>query len=195
MVGVARHGARLAKIGKGDTVLVLGLGMIGQMSTQAALRRGARVVAGDLLSSRVQAAQRTSAAITLDLSAERLSDAARREAPEGVDVVIDTTGVAALFDTLVDVVRREGTILLQGYYPDLISVPFHRTHLKRPCVIFPCGWDGPEADTDIAADLQAQTLKIGPLITHRYPYQDAKSAYDVVLNSPETSLGMVFDWR
>jgi len=36
--------------------------------------------------------------------------------------------------------------------------------------------------------------QIEPLITHRIPFQKAQDAYDLVLDHPEASLGMVFDW-
>jgi 2-desacetyl-2-hydroxyethyl bacteriochlorophyllide A dehydrogenase len=194
MAGVARHGARLTGINDGDLVVVIGLGMIGQMAAQAARRRGARVIATDLIASRVAAAAKHSADIAVDASVTSLKDVLRDQAPGGADVVVDTTGSNSIFGTCVDLVRYEGRICLQGYYPDPIPVHFHPTHLKRATVTFPCAWDGPDADAELAADLAARRIAIAPLITHRIPFTDAPAAYELVVDTPEQTLGMVFDW-
>ena len=191
MAGVSRHGVRLAGVREGELVALIGLGMIGQMSAQAARRAGARVIATDLIPERRALAADHSADRVVEV--DELDSAVRAEAPAGADVVIDTTGVSSMFDRCLELVRREGRIAMQGYYPDPIAVDFHPTHMKRPLVAFPCGWDD-EFNDELAADLASGQLAIGPLITHRIPFGDAPVAYDLVLRHPERSLGMVLDW-
>jgi threonine dehydrogenase-like Zn-dependent dehydrogenase len=98
-----------------------------------------------------------------------------------------------MFARCVDLVRYEGHICLQGYYADPIGVEFHRTHLKRPTVSFPCGWEA-ERDEELVADLADGRLALAPLITHRIPYRDAEQAYELVSQHPDASLGMVLTW-
>ena len=193
MAGVSRHGVRLSKVQPGDYVAVIGLGMIGQMSAQAARRAGARVMGTDLIASRVQAAAEHSADRAVDASAERLEEVIGVEHPGGADVVIDTTGDHRIFDRCLGLIRREGRIVMQGYYPDPIMINFHRTHIQRPTVTFPCGWDD-EYNAELADDLAAGAVVITPLITHRVPFEKAPSAYELVLEHPEQSLGMVLSW-
>ena len=193
MAGVSRHGVRLAGVERGDLVVVIGQGMIGQMSAQAVRRRGARVIASDVIERRLAASAAYSADRVVDASVEDLADVVRAEAPDGADVVIDTTGIASMFGLCVDLVRAEGRICLQGYYPDPIEVDFHPTHLKRPTVAFPC-WVDREEDGELAAELAVGGLSIEPLITHRIPYTDAAEAFDLVVHHPERSLGMVLAW-
>lgn len=193
MAGVSRHGVRLTGVEAGDLVVVIGQGMIGQMSAQAARRRGARVIATDVIEARVRASAASSADRVVDASVEDLADVVREEAPDGADVVIDTTGLGAMLETCVELVRREGRICLQGYYPDPIRVEFHPTHLKRATVTFPC-WVDREHDAELAADLAAGRVAIEPLITHRIPYTDAVVAFELVVHHPERSLGMVLTW-
>jgi 2-desacetyl-2-hydroxyethyl bacteriochlorophyllide A dehydrogenase len=193
MAGVSRHGVRLSQVASGDLVVVVGLGMIGQMAAQAARRLGARVLGTDLIPSRVEAAAKHSTDRAVDPIVESLPEVLRSENADGADVVIDTTGDHRLFDYCLKLVRYEGRITMQGYYPDPISIDFHPTHLKRPQVIFPCGWDD-EFNDDLAADLASGSLAIDPLITHRIPFRDAQEAYDLVVEHPERSLGMVLDW-
>jgi bacteriochlorophyllide a dehydrogenase len=193
MAGVSQHGVRLTRVDPGDLVAVIGLGMIGQMSAQAARRAGARVIAADVIPTRVEAAAAYSADRVVQASREDLAEVVHEERSEGADVVIDTTGISSMFTTCVDLVRWEGRVCLQGYYPDPIVVEFHPTHLKRATVTFPC-WVDREHDAELSADLAAGLVVIEPLITHRIPYTDAVAAFDLVVNHPERSLGMVLQW-
>ncbi|HEV8563650.1 MAG TPA: zinc-binding alcohol dehydrogenase [Actinomycetota bacterium] len=193
MAGVSRHGVRLTKVQPGDLVVVIGLGMIGQMTAQAARRAGARVIATDLLSLRVELAGKHSADRVVDANSESLEDVLREEAKDGADVVMDTTGDSRIFSRCLGLIRREGRIAMQGYYPDPISIDFHPTHLKRPTVTFPCGWDD-EFNGELADDMATGRIAIEPLITHRIPFRDAGEAYELVVEHPERSLGMVLDW-
>jgi 2-desacetyl-2-hydroxyethyl bacteriochlorophyllide A dehydrogenase len=194
MAGVSWHGARLTGVRQGDLVAVIGQGMIGQMSAQAARRMGARVISSDVIPARVAASAANSADRAIDASAQDLAEVVREEAPAGADVVIDTTGIAGMLQTCLEIVRSEGRICLQGYYPDLIEIDFHATHLKRPTVTFPC-WVDRERDAELADDLANGDVVIEPLITHRIPYTEAAAAYDLVVEHPEASLGMVFIWN
>lgn len=193
MAGVARHGVRLTRVESDDLVAVIGLGMIGQMSAQSARRAGGRVIASDLIAARVERAATHSADRAVCGDTQVLVSAVREEAPGGADVVIDTTGISGMFETCVGLVRREGRICLQGYYPDPIEFDFHPTHLKRATVTFPC-WVDRDRDAELAADLAAGRIAIEPLITHRIPYTDAAAAFELVVNHPERSLGMVLSW-
>lgn len=193
MAGVARHGIRLTGVRPGDLVVVIGQGLIGQMSAQAARRCGARVIASDLIASRVEASAAYSADRAIEPGSEDLIEVVRSEASEGADVVIDTTGNSRIFLTCAELVRPEGKICLQGYYPDLVEIDFHPTHLKRATVTFPC-WVDRDEDAALAADLARGRLMIEPLITHRIPYTEAAAAYELVVEHPEQTLGMVLTW-
>jgi 2-desacetyl-2-hydroxyethyl bacteriochlorophyllide A dehydrogenase len=193
MAGVSRHGVRLTQVRDGDLVAIIGLGMIGQMSAQAARRAGARVIATDVIPARVEAAAKHSADVAVDANVEKLEDVVREENPEGADVAIDTTGDPRMFDRCLGLIRREGRIAMQGYYPDPIEIDFHPTHIQRPLVTFPCGWDD-QFNDQLADDMATGRIAIEPLITHRIPFRDAQEAYGLVVDHPERSLGMVFDW-
>ena len=172
---------------------VIGLGMIGQMSAQAARRAGARVIASDLIPLRVELAAAHSADRAVDITKESLETVMREEAPDGADVVIDTTGISSIFGECLGLIRHEGRIAMQGYYPDPIEIDFHPTHIQRPTVTFPCGWDD-QFNDQLAQDMADGGIAIDPLITHRFSAADAAEAYELVMAHPEESLGMVFSW-
>lgn len=193
MAAVSFHGTRLANISAGELVVVLGQGVIGQMSAQAARLKGARVITADIIPLRVELSGRYSSDRAVNVAEENITDVVLTESLAGADVVIDTTGSARLVAQCVELVRREGRICLQGYYPEKVTFDFHSTHLKRLTVVFPCGWDN-EEQTHLSEHLLAGRIKISPLITHRVPYREAAQAYKWIMEEPEQSLGIVLDW-
>ena len=193
LAAVGRHGTRLVDVQAGELVVVIGQGMIGQMAAQAARARGARVLATDLIEQRVALSARHSADRAVLGGGTTLEDLVREEAPGGADVVIDTTGISRMFDTCLRLIRREGRICLQGYYPDPLVIDFHAAHLQRATIVFPCGWDR-ERDQELADDLSRRQPAVAPLITHRVPYREAPDAYGLVVDHPEQSVGMVLAW-
>lgn len=89
-------GARLAEVGAGDTVLVLGAGVVGQFAILAAKRQGAaRVLVVDAIASRLEMAKAQNAE-TIDFNRED-PVAAARELTGGIgpDRVIDAVGIDA----------------------------------------------------------------------------------------------------
>jgi len=193
-IAVGCLGVRMSRVSQGDIVVVVGQGLIGQMSAQAAKRRGAFVIAADLLSKRVELSARYSADLAIDASKEDLVRAVHRETAGAMaDVVVEATGRASMFDACVDLVRREGTICMQGYYPDLIQIEGHHTHLKRVHVNFPCAWDDDDVRS-ILRGLAKGTSAVRPLITHEYPVDEAPAAYAHILDHPGDVLGVLIDW-
>lgn len=89
-------GARLAEVGDGDTVLVLGAGIVGQLAIASAKKQGAgRVLAVDGINSRLNRAQAQNAEV-IDFNAEDPVETVRElTGGIGADRVIDAVGVDA----------------------------------------------------------------------------------------------------
>lgn len=191
MAGVGLHGARMTRVETGDNVALIGLGMIGQMAAQAARLCGARVMAYDRTLRRVTLAAEHSADVAISGDLEGFVDDVRRSWNEGADMVVDTSSRVAIWDTCLRLVRREGRVNLQGYYPGAFSIDSHRAHVHRVTAVFPAGYDDPK---EIAQVLSERRLTIEPLITHRFPAAEAVAAFDLVMRAPQEIVGAVIDW-
>ncbi len=194
MAGVGLHGARLSRIEPGETVALLGLGMIGQMAAQAARQRGARVIASDRSERRVWLAEAAGSADSFFTGdAEAFAAHILADHPGGVDVVTDAGGRTSVWDACVRMMRREGRINLQGYYPGSFAIDSYDAHVSRVTAVFPSGYDDPHV---IAAHLAGpEKFRISPLITHRFPANEAVAAYDIVKEAPQEIVGGILDWR
>ncbi len=190
MVGVGLHGSRLSRVDPHDVVAVIGLGLIGQMAAQAARRRGATVVAADPNDQRVRLGAASADDVFRGTPAE-FADYLLAAYPDGVDVVVDTGSKVAIWDTCMRMVRREGTINLQGYYPGSFVIDSYAAHVHRVTAVCPSGYDAPET---IAAALGSGDFAVKPLITHRFPASAAAAAYELVIRRPWEIVGGVIDW-
>ncbi|GGM85491.1 glutathione-dependent formaldehyde dehydrogenase [Lentzea pudingi] len=133
----AWFGARLAEVGDGDTVLVLGAGVVGQLAIASAKRQGAgRVIVVDGVESRLDIA-RAQNAETVDFNAEDPVEVVRDlTGGIGPDRVIEAVGVDAeqpgkrtseqwkpgdgprqALDWAVELVAKAGTVGIIGVYP------------------------------------------------------------------------------
>jgi 2-desacetyl-2-hydroxyethyl bacteriochlorophyllide A dehydrogenase len=191
---VSLRGIRMVDVEIGDLVVVTGQGLIGAASAQFAKLRGAIVVASDMNPSRLKLSKEHSADIVVNPKEQDLGGVVRSIKPRGADVVIETTGRSDQFAPCVDLLRWEGQILLQGYYPQPITFNFHDTHMKKPRVAVTCGCDAADAATCMTL-MQYGKLHQRELITHVVPVTEAPGMYEKMKVNDPSVLGVVFDWR
>lgn len=115
--GVAMHALQRADVHLGDTVLVTGCGPIGLIAVQLALLAGAaRVYAVDVMKSRLEAAEALGA-IAIDAASGNVADTLAGATPRrgGVDVAIEASGAADVYDWIFAAIRRQGTLVTVGH--------------------------------------------------------------------------------
>lgn len=190
---VSYRGINMLNVQIGDLVVVTGQGLIGQGSAQMARLRGATVVATDVSPTRLDLSKRFSADIVVNPKEQDLGEAVRSMKPAGADVVIETTGRSDQFAPCISLLRWEGQLLLQGYYPDPITFDFHTTHAKKPTIAVTCGHDF--GGVAVSMELMGQgKLHFRELITDLLPFASAPEVYPRLAAGDPSILGVVFDW-
>jgi len=188
---VGYRGVRQTGIGTDDLVAVIGLGLIGQGYAQIARLSGARVVGADIVPLRRELAALHSCDKVVDSAGKALADAVFAEKPDGADVAVEAAGKTELMDDAVKVVRPFGKLVWQGWYPGKVSFAFHPAHIKRVTMVFPCALEG---EPEVLRLLAEKKLVLEPLITHVFDAADAPKAWDMLLNRPHETLGVVLRW-
>jgi len=113
-----------AAVPKGGTLVVLGLGPIGDMSCRIALHKGLRVIGVDLVAERLERS-RARGVETVDLRAHEkdLGDAIRAmTGGRGPDSVVDAVGMEAHGSPVAKFAHQ-----VAGLLPDAIAAPFMKT--------------------------------------------------------------------
>lgn len=123
-VSIGLQAVTRAEIASGDAVVILGAGPIGLAATLAAVDLGARVLVADIVSSRLDRAERMGAERTVDTRAADLAaEAAAFTGGDGPAVVIDATGVPALIQQAVEMVAHSGTVVVVGISDGAVTLP------------------------------------------------------------------------
>jgi L-iditol 2-dehydrogenase len=124
-VSVALHSVRVSEMKGGETVLVIGAGMIGLLTLQAAKAAGAsRVLVADIDQSRLKRAEGVGADETLLLSgSELVQEILRRTGGRGVDLVLEAVGREETISASIASVRKGGTVTLIGNISPEVKIP------------------------------------------------------------------------
>lgn len=182
-MAVAVHAARLAAIGAGQRVLILGAGAIGLLCVVAARAAGAAEV---WITARhphqAAAAQRLGATrvFATDAAADEARRALSRE--QDVDAVLETVGGVA--DTLADAlhcVRPGGTVVMLGVFTAPPPLPATTLLMKEVRLVGSVMYDraAPRSDFAAAIDLLAAGRDaIAPLVTHQFSLTDVQPAFE-----------------
>ena len=108
-------------------------------------------------------------------------------------VICDVSGDSALLDTLIGRLARGGEIVLAGFYEAPLSFDFPPAFMRELRLRVAAEF----RDADLSAVrmlIEAGTLSLDGLITHRYDAAEAAAAYETAFDDP-TCLKMVLDWR
>jgi len=195
LAAVACRGIDMAAICSEDRVVVVGQGVIGHAAAQICRLRGARVLTADTMPSRVELSRRYAADVAVNSLEEDLAGRiAEFTEGRGADVVIDTSGSTKMIQQEVEFLKLYGKLVFQGWYPPPNTLDLHRMQLKFAQAVFPCGHSG-DAVARCMRWMKEGLLRLQPLITHRFRPEQAAEAYDLVLNRPQETMGIIFNWE
>ncbi|MDR3376583.1 MAG: NAD(P)-dependent alcohol dehydrogenase [Ancalomicrobiaceae bacterium] len=115
-LAIGVYAAAKAEIRPGDVAVVAGAGTIGMMVAFAALASGcSEVIVSDMATAKLDLIAGSPGIVVVDLNKEKLADVvAARTAGRGADIFFEASGSLHAFDDMMDVVRRNGRIVLVG---------------------------------------------------------------------------------
>ncbi len=194
IAAVSSMGAMMPRTKPGDKVLVLGQGIIGQFAAQHFRMHGAEVTISDLHSKRIDVALVCGADHAINVAAEDTVQALKEIWPTGADIVADTTGSYRVVEASVGAVRKRGRYVFLGWCKgtDFNLEIFHGQSVFE--AYFPWTLEGPHVQHSWRMMIQGG-LMVEPIITHRVHVSEASSVYEMILNTPQKYVGVVFDWE
>jgi L-iditol 2-dehydrogenase len=164
-VSVALHGVAVSEMRGGETVLVIGAGMIGLLLLQAARAAGAKqVLIADVDATRLKLADELGADVSLVRSGEALlAEVMRLTEGRGVDLVLEAVGRDETIRSGIECVRKGGTVTLIGNITPEVGLPLQKVVSRQIRLQGSCASSGeyPKAMELIASG----AIKVGPLIT------------------------------
>jgi 2-desacetyl-2-hydroxyethyl bacteriochlorophyllide A dehydrogenase len=182
-LSVAVYAVRKAQPQVEGTVVVIGAGMIGLCVTQALKAVGvSKVIVSGRRAKRLKAATEGGADLVINAAKED-PVLAVKEATSGmcVDIVVECAGSLITFQQAIDMVRGGGKIMLVGVYEQPVTWDPGIAINKNVTLVGCLGGNFPRAIGLLATG----KVKIRPLITHEFPLDQAKEAFETQLRDQD----------
>ncbi len=184
---VAIHGVRVSGATGGETALVIGAGMIGLLTLQAARAAGcARVFVADVDATRLKMAKDAGADEVLHASgADLVAQVMKLTGGRGVDLSYEAVGRNETVAGAIDCTRKGGTVTLIGNIQPEVTLPLQKVVTRQLRLQGSCASSGeyPQAIELITSG----KIKVAPLITAVAPLEDGPSWFER-LHSREPNL-------
>ena len=194
-VAVALHGVAVSEVKGGETALVIGAGMIGLLTLQAAKAAGcSRVIVTDVDRTRLKLASEMGAdEIVLASGSDLVSSVLAMTAGRGVDLVLEAVGRDETVSAAVDVVRKGGTITLIGNITPTVTLPLQKVVSRQIRLQGSCASSGeyPQA----IELMNAGKIRVASLITAVAPLEDGASWFERLHSREPNLMKIVIDPR
>lgn len=214
---IALQGIRLAAPTLGESVAVIGLGLIGQLAVQLLVANGCRVIGFDFDRRRVELAREFGAeAVQIDEGGDPVSAAMAFSRGDGVDAVLITAATQSdgPVTDAARMSRKRGRIVLVGVAGlSLSRADFFEKELsfQVSCSYGPGRYDPEYEDKGrdyplgfvrwteqrnfvaVLDMMAAKKIDCAPLRTHRFLIDEADKAYELI-GGTEPSMGVILDY-
>ena len=170
------HAQRQIDIFPGEYVVVLGLGVTGQLHVQLAKARGATVIGVTRSAEKRALAETLGAHTTISADAETVAKVRQATEGRGPDVVIETTGVVQQLAAAVNMTRSGGRILMFGIITAKEgALPFYDLYYKELSLINARVAKSEDYPGAISL-VQRGQVRLEPLISDVMPLGELKAA-------------------
>jgi propanol-preferring alcohol dehydrogenase len=177
MVGTQYSTQKRLAVSGADTVAISGIGPMGAAGILVAKARGARVIAIDVIDSRLDMATALGVDAVIDArDGETVARLRELTGGEGVDIGIECSGSPTGQNTLLDAARRFGSVAFVGESRETTMNPSDQFIRKVLTVIggwYFASWEYPE----IAAFIMDKELPVERIVTHRFRLDQAADAF------------------
>src|SRR5215831_5688425 len=215
VAAIALQGVRLAKATLGESVLVIGLGLVGQIAVALLKAQGCRVFGTDVDPRKLD--------LALEFGADEVGTGSPLDAVKafaggvGVDAVVITAATSSNepIEFSANACRPKGRIVLVGVVGlNVPRPPFFEKELEftvssslgpgrndpeyeEKGIDYPIGHARWTAQRNMQAVLDlmaAGKLPVEKLTTHRFPIERALDAYGIVTKASEPHLGIILEY-
>ena len=211
---IAMNGVRIAAAGLGDTVAVIGQGLVGQLVTQLAKLQGAVVIAMDLRPDRVELARRLGADHALIADDGSVAKINSITGGRGVDCTIIAAAAksAGPSHQALNITRDRGRIVVVGavnlefpwgdmyrkeiqlfmaraYGPGSYDADYEKKGIDYPFAYV--RWTENRNMEEFLRLAAEERINLDLLVTHRYPLEEAATAYQTILDPQSKSLAVL----
>jgi L-iditol 2-dehydrogenase len=188
------HGQRSLPLFAGESVVVLGLGVSGQLHVQIAKARGAGVVIGVSRGAfKREMARAQGADVVIEAGESAVARVLEATGGRGADVVIESTGVMPAVAEAIRMARFGGHVLLFGIMSAREgALPFYDLYFKELTLHNGRAAKG-EDFPDMLGLVERGAVRLDPLVTHRMALGELERAVGLVEDGADGRLKIILD--
>ncbi len=216
---IAMQGVRLAEIELGERVVVMGLGLVGQIAAQLARCNGGAVLATDLDPAKCKMAEELGARVAVSDPQELEGAVANFTDGHGADAVLVCAASSsdALLRSAAEMSRLKGRVIIVGdvglnlerrpFFDKEVKLvisrssgpgrfdPDYEIHGKDYPLPY-VRWTERRNGSSFLDLMAAGDVDVSPLITHHYPIERAEEAYRIVTGEDkQPAIAIVLDYK
>ena len=216
---IAMQGVRQADLRLGENCVVIGLGLVGQITLQLLQASGVKTIGIDIDERQIKLAAENGTSLALHRDNPQLEAAVQHfTGGYGADAIIITAATNSVdpVDLAGVLSRRKGKVIIVGAVPTGFTRKNYynkELDLRMSCSYGPGRYDSEYEEQGIDypyeyvrwtenRNMQAFTelllnrkINIHPLLTHIFPFNQAKSAYDLILSKSEPFSGILLEYN
>jgi polar amino acid transport system substrate-binding protein len=215
---IAMQGFRQADPRLGETVAVVGLGLLGQITVQLLRAAGCRVVGLDINEDLFEAAKKYGCEATFLSTKANAANVKAFARGLGCDSVILTASTSSNepMELALDICRKRGSIVVVGAVG--MDIPRGPFYLKEIDLKIACSYGPGRYDTDYEVKgndypaayvrwtenrnmisfvdlISSKSIDVKSMITHTFKVADSAKAYDIIMGkTPEKFTGIVIEY-
>jgi 2-desacetyl-2-hydroxyethyl bacteriochlorophyllide A dehydrogenase len=209
LASVALHAIRRARIEFGETLVILGAGILGLISIQLARMSGAgQVIVLDLAENRLELARRYGADLAINPAEEDpVVCVFAATSGHGAPVLLETAGNPQVIPLAFKLAANGGQIVTTGALEEEVSISFHKEFIRRELSLIAAfqpfcpitdniywRWTQ-QANRRLLLEMLADgRLRVDEMLTHRFPAARAPEVYEHIKGGEREMLGVLLDW-
>ncbi|MCZ7645075.1 MAG: zinc-binding alcohol dehydrogenase [Planctomycetota bacterium] len=201
LLQIAMTAPRLAPARVGEHVVVIGMGLVGNLCAQLYAQSGAgRVACADLSVNRLEKARACGLIEGYNVGVKPLAEWVKNLGERGANIVVEAVGLNPTIDAALKAVAPRGLVVLLGSPRHKMEIdPYFDIHVKGIAVI---GAHGKNVDPVTRAQdkpllmewLRGGKIRVEPLITQRMPFAEGLRAYEGLRDKPDEYLGVILTY-
>lgn len=215
---IAMQGVRQAELSLGESCVVIGLGLIGQLTVQLLTAAGVKAIGLDIDDTQVSLALRNGLKHAYNSSQEGIENIIENETKGfGADAVIITAGTSSLepINFAGAIARKKGKVVIVGavptgfdrknYYIKELDLRMSSSYgpgrydddYEQKGIDYPIGYVRWTENRNMQAFIElaeAGKINLEGLISHQFTFENAKDAYQLIVDRTEHFCGIVLEY-
>ena len=206
----ALRGVRRAAVEYGDSVAVVGMGVLGQLAIQHARLSGASVtIAVDTDPWRLEIAEGLGATHTVNPAVEDAAAVVEGYTGLGADAVVEAAGAPSAVPLALALARKRGRVSIVGWHTRPVELVLAEDFLYKELDVMASSQAGPAGEPPpdqlrwtglrnkrLVIDYLAEgRLRTDRLVSHVMDFAEARLAYEMIDTRSEPSMQVVLRWH